>query len=124
MANPFIPSHLLKQNRVEDLEETIIDALTYKVPFFKRFVDDCLTATPEEKINDIIKKINNYHPKLKFTCELEKQNKINFLDPTLTRTNTGRKTIWYTKPTWRGRYSNFAATVPITHKEGVISGIC
>ncbi|XP_044757770.1 uncharacterized protein LOC123315929 [Coccinella septempunctata] len=99
MGNPL--SSVLAELVMEDLEKTIIEKLIFKINFFKRYVDDCITAIAESHITPIINELNNYHPKLKFTVEIEKNNRINFLDMTLIHDNNGSKieTIWHTKET-------------------------
>ena len=67
---------------LEDLEETVIPNLYIDFPFLYGYVDDCITDTPKDKINYILKSFNNYHPKLQFTLEMEQSNIIIFLDLT------------------------------------------
>lgn len=118
-------SALLAQLVMEDLEETIINKIKHKISFFKRYVDDCLTAVSEADILLILNELNNYHPKIKFTTEIEKDNRINFLDMTLIHNimNSKIETIWHTKETWSGRYLNYKSIAPIQYKKSVISGI-
>ena len=54
-----------------------------------RYVDDGLYVSNNKNTNaeNILKKINNIHPKIQFTEEKEKHNKINYLDITITRYN-------------------------------------
>jgi hypothetical protein len=53
-----------------------------------RYVDDILLVYNEEitNINLTLQEFNNIHPKLTFTIEKEENNKINFLDITIQRT--------------------------------------
>lgn len=123
MGSPI--SSTIAQLVMEYLEETVINNLDINITFFKRYVDDCLTAVPENKITDLINAFNNFHTKLQFTSEIEQNNQINFLDLTLVRKieNEKIKTKWYNKETWSGRYLNFNSNHPKNQKNSVIIGL-
>ena len=94
-------SSTIAQIVMEYLEESVLQKLNYNVIFFKRYIDDCLLAIPEDKLTQILTDFNNFHPKLQFTAEAKKNNKINFLDLTIIRNenNNVLQTKWYTKET-------------------------
>jgi hypothetical protein len=58
----------------------------------------------------------NLHPKLKFTMELEKDMKINFLDITIHRLPAGVYASIYRKPTTSGSLIHFDSCHPLEHK--------
>ena len=116
-------SSVIAQLVMEDLEETILKNLNFHIPFFFRYVDDCITAVPINKTQAILDKFNSYHNKLQFTIETEKQNKIAFLDLTLHHKNNNIKTEWYTKETWSSRYLNYNSQHPMSQKKSVIIGL-
>lgn len=90
---------------MEHLEEVVLKDLNHNILFFKRYVDDCLAAVPNNSINDVLSAFNNFHEKIKFTVETEKNNTINFLDMTLIITNHNTiKTKLYNKVTSSSRY--------------------
>lgn len=102
----------------------ILNNIQFIVPFYRRFVDDILAFVPADKIEQLVAAFNNYHPKLKFTVEEEKENSINFLDMTLTRDELGNiNTKWYRKEITSGRYLHFQGHNPVTHKRNVASAI-
>lgn len=87
---------------MEHLENHILPTLNLHIPFFKRYVDDIITAVPHDEINTIVTALNSFHPKLQFTHETETDNKISFLDIQLIKQNNGNTSIitdWYRKPT-------------------------
>jgi hypothetical protein len=110
-------SSVIAQLVLEDLEESMLNNLNYPIPFFYRYVDDCITAIPKDKIDDILKHFNSYHKKIQFTIEIENQNKINFLDTTLHHLDNNVKTEWFTKETWSSRYLNYGSQHPMTQKK-------
>lgn len=116
-------SSIVAQIVMEDLEEKVISELPFKLPFFYRYVDDCITAVPQDKINDIVSSFNKYHKKLQFTVETELNGILNFLDLTLHRNNGNIKTEWFTKPTWSSRYLHFDSNHPLSQKKSVIIGL-
>ena len=70
-----------------------------KILFYYRFVDDIFVILPEnENEKEILKTFNSFHKNLKFTLELEKLNKLNFLDVLIYNDNGKIMTSWYRKP--------------------------
>ena len=65
---------------MEDLEKTVFERLEFVVPFYFRYVDDTLLCVPLDKLQKLIDTFNNYHPRIQFTHEMEKNNRISFLD--------------------------------------------
>lgn len=61
---------------LEKLEEYIFDTFYPNITFFKRYVNECLCASPENKINNVLNMFNSYHPRLQCTLEIEKNNQI------------------------------------------------
>ena len=45
-----------------------------------RYVDDTLLCVPLDKLQKLIDTFNNYHPRIQFTHEMERDNRISFLD--------------------------------------------
>jgi len=43
-------------------------------------MDDIVLAAPSDKIDFILESFNNYHERLKFTVEFEKDRSLSFLD--------------------------------------------
>lgn len=123
MGSPI--SSTVAQLVLEYLEEKVLNDIKTPVIFFKRYVDDCLIAIPEDKIDEVLDAFNKFHPKIQFTSEIETNNKINFLDMTLIRqkNNENLKTKWYTKNTWSGRYLNYNSNHPTSQKNSVIIGL-
>lgn len=67
------------------LEETIAPKLQDSMPIWKRYVDDTFTLVKKGKINEMITALNNFHPNIQFTHELEEEGSIPFLDVLLMR---------------------------------------
>jgi hypothetical protein len=108
---------------MEDLEESILKKIEFHIPFFYRFVDDCITCVPEDKVEYVLKEFNAYHKCLQFTIETEENKQISFLDTTLHNIDGEIKTEWYTKKTWSSRYLNYKSCHPISQKKSVIIGL-
>lgn len=106
---------------MEILEDTVIPKLGFKLPFYWRYVDDILTAVPEDKVDIILEKFNSYNSHIKFTMEEEVDGQISFLEVLVIRNGRQIKTNWFHKQTWSGRYLNFESCLPITYKRNTIS---
>lgn len=74
------------------------------ISFIRIFVDDTIAAVKREYIPNALLSLNNFHPNLRFTSELEDgTGSINFLNLTLTREGKSIKTNWYRKHFASGR---------------------
>ena len=72
---------------------------------YLRYVDDTFVMFDRQSdIVDFHKVLNNLHPCLEFTCELEKNNTLPFLDVLVERTNDEFVTSVFRKPTFTGQY--------------------
>jgi hypothetical protein len=89
-----------------------------KIAAYFRYVDDILIKYDAHKTNiaNVLKIFNSLHPKIKFTSELEQDNKINFLDLTLHRLPTELFASIYRKPTASGYLTPYESCHPLEHK--------
>jgi|GEM_PF-1112420 len=119
MGSPLSP--ILADLVMEDLEVTCLNNLDFSVQVFYRYVDDIFMIIPITKLNQVLTNFNNYHPRLKFTYEIEHDNTLNFLNTSVIRTsNNTLITNWYKKPTFSGRFINFYSSHPYVYKLNTI----
>ncbi|XP_020295370.1 uncharacterized protein LOC109860580 [Pseudomyrmex gracilis] len=121
MGSPLSP--IIVDIVLQDLETHCLNSLNITPPFYFRYVDDILMAAPREHIDPIFNCFNSYHPRLKFTIEIEEGRSINFLDTSISVINNKLLLNWYHKPTFSGRYLNFFSQHPLNQKIGIIYGI-
>ena len=85
--------------------------------FYRRYVDDTLVSMPNtESATDFLQVLNNVHPSLSFTMELEHDGSIPFLGTVLTLT-----TEVYRKPTDTGLLLHFQSHVDSRYKKGLVN---
>ena len=60
------------------------------------------------------------HPNIKFTCEIEENNCMSFLDIKITRELNSFSTSVYRKSTFSGVFTNFDSFIPLSYKTGLI----
>jgi len=109
---------------MDDVKTFCIRNLDFMVRVFYRYIDDIFVIIPRTELDSILKSFNGYHPRLKFTCEIENNNTLNFLNTTVIRTDNGKLlTNWYRKPTFSGRYINFHSSHPFIHKLNTIKNL-
>lgn len=77
-----------------------------------KYVDDLFFIIPSEKLNHIHKLLNEYHEKLQFTVEKEKDRSLPFLDVLIVVKNDVILYDWYQKETSSGRLLNFYSHHP------------
>ena len=63
------------------IERQLLAASPFKPTLWKRFIDDIFSVwtISEQEINDFVSFANNFHPTIKFTCEMSSE-RIFFLD--------------------------------------------
>lgn len=67
--------------------------------FWKRYVDDVFAIIRKEDLESTLNTLNGLHRNIKFTCEVEKDGKLPFLDLLITRTRGSLQLEIYKKPT-------------------------
>lgn len=78
MGSPISP--IISDIVLQDLETEALNSLEFSLPFYYRYVDDIVLAILMSKINKVLRVFNSLHRRLKFTVELEENNRLNFLD--------------------------------------------
>ena len=66
--------------------------------------------------------INLLYSKLKFTLEVEQNERLSFLDMCIEHNNNSMSSTWYCKPTDTGLLLNFHALTPKRFKRSVVQG--
>ena len=110
------------------LEQELLLHSPYKPLIWKRFIDDifCVWTISEVEILKFLDFANNYHPTIKFTCEMSQQS-ITFLD---TEVFKGLRFLdsnildvrTHFKPTETFQYTQFSSCHPLSVKKGFVKG--
>ena len=85
-------------------------------PKFKIF----LMFQKKEHVKKFFRCMNSRHRNIKFTFEEEQDNKISFLDISITRVGNELQTSLFRKKTFSGVYLNFNSHLPNIYKKGLI----
>ena len=112
------PAGLLANIWLSQFEPVIKDS----AKIFERYVDDIIRSINRNNIAEKLREINNLHPNLKFTLEIEEDGRIAFLDLMIINNNGSLSTTWYRKPSDTGLVLNFHAIAPACYKRSVIAG--
>ena len=90
--------------------------------FYRRYVDNALVTMPNtESATEFLQVLNNVHPSLSFTMELEHDGSIPFLGTVLTRCHDTLMTEVYRKPTDTGLLLHFQSRVNSRYKKGLVN---
>jgi len=109
---------------VLNIQNIVLKNFNFKIPFFKRYVDDILLAIPRGKEQEVLQAFNSHHPRIQFTLEIEHNRQISFLDMQIIRNLDNLiKIDWYHKPTFSERYINFYSHNPLQHKINIIKNL-
>ena len=65
-------------------------------------------------------RVNCQHPNIRFTCEIEENNSISFLEIKIRRVNNSFSTNIYRKVTFSGVFTNFESFIPVSYKSNLI----
>lgn len=113
MGNPLSPT--IADIVLDSLLDDAINELKNKninIKYITKYVDDILAIIHVNDKDEILKTLNNHHPKIKFTIETEENNEIAYLDTKLRRVKDEISFDWYSKETASGRLMNFNSTQP------------
>ncbi|OXA56044.1 hypothetical protein Fcan01_09800 [Folsomia candida] len=118
MGSPI--SAIFAELFMEFLEESLIKHNS-DIKFWRRFVDDTFSIIKSRKAKQILKKLNNFHPNIKFTMEQEINNSLPFLDVLIHKKEDGTLTHKiYRKPTHTNQYLHFESYHHPSQKIAVI----
>ena len=78
MGSPLVPA--LANIFMVEFEQNIIPALSEDISLWKRYVDDTICFVNSSRISHVLESLNSFYSNIKFTIEIEKENKIVFLD--------------------------------------------
>lgn len=81
-----------------------------------RYVDDVFAIVKKDQLNDVLTVLNTQYPTIKFTYEMEQNNKLIFLDLELQRKQNRIDIAIHHKPTSTLRYIPSDSYAPIQHK--------
>ena len=105
------------------LEENILPNLESHLWNWRRYID-IFAYVLSEKIDLIIHELNSYHLNIKFTYELELDNKLAFLDVCVTRINKSKiETSVYRRATNTNIYINWHSHAPLKWKTGTLRNL-
>jgi hypothetical protein len=96
------------------------------VEIYLRYVDDILVLYREDKTNihELLEDFSNLAPTKKFTLEKEQNNRINFLDITITKSQDGLSFEIYRKPPTTDNIIPNDSCHPREHKTAAIRYYC
>ena len=96
-----------------------------KMPaFYKRYVDDTLSTMPDsETASEFLTTLNNSHPSIDFTMELEENGRLPFLgmEMDIIRNGSRLDTKVYRKPTDTGLLLHYHSHVDGRHKRSLLN---
>lgn len=88
---------------------------------YKRYVDDCFLVFKHiAHVEKFLSFLNNQHPNIRFTKELENNGSIPFLDIMVRRAENSIETSVYRKPTFTGLGLSFFSFIPFSIKKSVV----
>ena len=104
--------------------KNIFNNIGFEVTAYFRFFDDTYAIINKDNIERFVNLFNNYHQRLIFMHEKEKDGRLNFLDVRVVRDNHNMLIVdWYHKTTFSGRYFNYFSNHNMSTKVGIIKSI-
>ncbi len=106
---------------MEEIENRAMTLAPHPPAWWYRYVDDRHCKIKQEYVEEFTKHLNNIDPDIKFTHEVEEDDKHPFLDTVSEKLPDGSLKIKvYRKPTNTNQYLNFKSNHPLHQKLGVI----
>jgi hypothetical protein len=127
MGSPLSP--ILADIYMGFLESRFVTGLNSDLFLWKRYVDDTFVIwlSTKRRLQMFRNQLNTSlsAPTIKFTLEIEKDQKLPFLDVLILRDGDGKSISFavYRKATHSGRFLNFASCHPISVKAGVVKSL-
>ena len=88
-----------------------------------RYVDDILViVNKQQDLDSVLRKLNDVHPKIQFTCEQEQDGKLPFLDTLIWNRESRLMFSVYRKPTNKNDFIHFYSSHSQRTKTGVVLG--
>lgn len=103
---------ILVERAIEEAINYALEKSKVNIIFWKKYVNDNLTAIEEEKAELLLQSLDQYNSNIQFTMEKEENGSIVFLDTTIHRQNEWLITKWYAEPMASGRLINFHSAHP------------
>ena len=105
---------------MEEVEQRALASAPVSLSFWKRFVDDVISAVSTNEIDILLQHLNSIEPSIQFTVEREINGHLAFLDLNVHRTVEGKlETDVYRKPTHTDKYLSYDSHHPVSHKRSV-----
>jgi predicted GIY-YIG superfamily endonuclease len=118
MGSPISP--VIAEIFLQDMEMKLIPG-DKNIFFWRRYVDDVWSIVRGRKVEEVLRKLNNYNKSINFTIEKEVDGKLPFLEVmTYEKPDRSIGHHVYRKPTHTNTYLNFKSFHPISHKIGVV----
>ncbi|GJQ72706.1 hypothetical protein Trydic_g1363 [Trypoxylus dichotomus] len=114
VGSPLSPA--LSNIYMEEFERRAMESYELKPKMWLRYGDDTFVIWPrgEEEINGYLQHLNDSEESIKFTMELEVDNRISFLDVLVYKQSGGTlRTTVYKKPTHTGQYLHFESVCSV-----------
>ena len=104
-----------------ELEIKVVDSLFKDglLKFYIRYVDDTLALIKQSDIDNVLSKLNGFHPSLNFTVDKFDDGVVHYLDLKITDNETD---ICY-KDTHTGQYMHFSSYTPSSIKAAWIKAL-
>ena len=114
LANIFMSYHERKW-----LQECPQD---FKPSYYYRYVDDTfLLFRSSDHIQKFLEFLNSRHCNIKFTCEIENNDSLPFLDVNIRKSDNNFITSVYHKSTYTGLTTRYDSFIPSRYKDNLIS---
>ena len=106
---------------MEDFERKALEQFVFKPKLWRRYVDDTFVIWQHgrENLDSFLVHLNSIEESIKFTMEIEENNRLPFLDVLVHKQNGIPKTTVYKKPTNTGQYLHFESNHNLNTKLGV-----
>jgi hypothetical protein len=121
MGSPISP--VVAEIVMERVESHALNSLTIQPTFYSRFVDDSFSIVHKDHVDGTLSAFNLVHPNIKFTCELENNSELSFLDVLVRRSGDTLSTTVHRKSTHSDRYLSFHSAHPVANKSAVVNSL-
>lgn len=117
-------SPVLSDMVMTDILLLAVAELGYDPKLLKKYVDDIIIICPKEELENTVTIFNSINKSIKFTVECEDEGQLVYMDMNLNRRPNGSiSTMFYQKPTNKGRILNYKSNHPMIQKTSTAYGL-
>ena len=122
MGSPI--SVVIAEITMQKIEKLILENSPVEIQLWKRYVDDIIAIIPNNSQDTLIVYLNSINSNIKFTFEIENNQKLPYLDILIIKNSDGSlKFDIYRKPSYTRKLLDYNSSSHLSHKRSTVTSL-